>query len=150
MSRQRRQDEAERRLLAEVQSGMSGLGWCVPTLADDVSRVEEELARADLDALHLPEQLADPADVFARTRPGSAAEAGRELSALQRLAVRFGHPGADDVSASLARAAREAGRLSEAVEERMRRDRARAERNAGVLGADESEADDGSTMDPTE
>jgi hypothetical protein len=106
-----RDDEA---LAADVHEAMVQAGWTVPTAPEDVAAAETQLAGK---RIPLPEALREPGAVF--ERPDT--EAGGE-------ARRIPFPGSADIDATLARAAREAGRLTPEVEEAMRRDREAAER----------------------
>ena len=96
------------------------LGWVVPTREEDVLCTEPDLAASPVT---LPERLRDMNSVFE----------GVERS-LPQVKISPFVPDNPRVDAALARAAREAGRLTPEVEERMRRDRKAAQ--------DEREKDD--------
>ena len=104
------QTEAE---LALIHEASRFLGWVVPTSEKEVLIAERDL---DANPVILPERLRDPKDLF--DQPGrSAPQTG--------MLAHF--PDNPQVGATLARAAREAGRLTPEVEERMQRDRKAAE-----------------------
>jgi hypothetical protein len=117
--------ESERELADDVYDALHSLGWIVPQTEADVLRAETELAEAPPD---LPVELQDAQAVLEGSRPRGGA-APRPLA----------FPPNADVDSTLARAAREGGRICPEVEEAMRRDRQAAEREAA-----EREAEDGS------
>ncbi len=98
----------------ELHRLMTSSDWTAPQTEDDVTRAEAELvdARAEL-----PMGLRDPADVFER-------ETSDEVSGIVPPAMER------DVDAALRRAAREGGRLTPEIEQRMKRDRQAAEDDA--------------------
>ena len=97
-------------LAAEVHAALRAHGMLVP-------RDEGAVRRAEAEPPPLPAELQDPDAVFAR---------GAESSAPQARIAPFAGDAA--VDATLARAARECGRLSPEIEAAMRRDREAAER----------------------
>lgn len=116
MSRKRRsagREEDDQTLVAEVYRALGELGWTVPLCERDVGRAEDEQAEG---AAALPEALRDPKAVFDR----AAGPAGGPK------VIPF--PGAAEIDATLARAAREGGRLTPDIEQAMRHDREAAER----------------------
>lgn len=96
-----------------VREAMLRLGWVVPVTPDEIARVEAELEGEDME---LPPKLRDPYAVF------DAAERPCPSDPVT--------PTNDDVVECLARAAREGKEISPEVEQRMCRDRERAEREA--------------------
>ena len=116
--RNRRSDgapaERDEALADKVHAAMRSLGWTVPLRAEDVLSAEADLAEHAPD---LPEELRDAERVFERAGPRAEAA---------RLVLPF--PADADIDATLARAAREGGRLTGEIEEAMRRDREAAER----------------------
>jgi hypothetical protein len=105
-------DEA---LAAEIHQAIRSLGWAVPQCEADVLQAEAELAASPVG---LPEELRDPKAVFDRAGKGAKAPP---------VSLQF--PGDVAIDATLARAAREAGRITPEIEEAMRRDREAAERD---------------------
>ena len=105
-------DEA---LTGEVSRSLADLGWLVPQTEDDVARAEAALAD---DPPELPDTLEDPAAVFDGPDPTGAAP--------ERIAQ---FPDNSDTDAGLARAAREAGRITGEIEDAMRRDRQAAQKD---------------------
>ena len=105
---------AERALADDVRAAAGELGWLMPRDPDAVRRAEAELGPGPM---HLPESLADAADVF-------DSPSGLDCGASTPF------PRDADVDATLARAAREGGAIAPEIEQRMRRDRAAAERQA--------------------
>jgi hypothetical protein len=110
----------ERNRRGESEGGPAGvyeagllLGWIVPISEADVLRAERDLAA---NPVALPEQL--------RNSRGVIEQEGRRVPQARILAFSSENP---QVGAALARAAREAGRLTPEVEERMRCDRKAAE-----------------------
>jgi hypothetical protein len=103
---------SEERLEGLVHEAMVRLGWVLPVRPEDVARVEEEL---DENA-ELPPGLRDPYTIFDTAKPPRAALPSA--------------PANDDVVECLARVAREGKGIPPEVEERMRRDRERAEQKA--------------------
>ena len=115
MSRKRRsagEEDAGEAIAAQVYRALGELGWTVPQSERDIGRAEDEQAEG---AAALPEALRDPKAVFDRP----PARGGAKV---------IGFLGAADIDATLARAAREGGRLTPEIEEAMRRDREAAER----------------------
>jgi len=103
-------------LLADVELAARGLGWVPPQSEEDVLQVEREITESPS---QLPEPLRDVKAVFDRSGD-SLREQGE-----------FIRPPEDpETTANLARAAREAGRITPEIEESMRRDREAAEREA--------------------
>ncbi|NLF31153.1 MAG: hypothetical protein GX591_09740 [Planctomycetes bacterium] len=111
-SRQQRREAAEARLEADVHEAMMRLGWQVPTDDRAVRAAEEALAAEPVD---LPASLGDARAVWEGRR---AAEVRPRLEADE--------DGTVDVP--LARAAREGGPIPPQIEQRMRADRLRAQR----------------------
>jgi hypothetical protein len=101
-------------MAGDVHEAMKALGWAVPQDEEEVEQAEQALGRSPVP---LPESLRDPEAVFER---GGRGEQGRPSA--------LAFPGSADIDATLARAAREAGRLTPEIEQRMRRDREAAER----------------------
>jgi len=89
------------------------LGWIVPTREEDVLCAERDLAAGPVT---LPERLRDVKSVF---------EGMGQV--LPKVEISRFVPDNPQVDAALARAAREAGRLTSEIEERMRCDRKAAE-----------------------
>lgn len=107
-------DEQFASLEQELYYALMKEGLFVPETDEDVTRAEEELSASDI---VLPESLSDPDSILAK----------RESD------IRVDHMRLRDVSntaENLARAARAGGVLPLEIEERMRRDRAQAERKA--------------------
>lgn len=107
-----RQDRAEG-LAAEIAAAMMELGWLGAQSDGDVAQAEAELAARPI---ALPAELRDVAAAWDR-RP----KAGPPCGALLKLPV------PPEIQVMLARAARQAGRLSPEIEQRMRQDRRKAE-----------------------
>lgn len=107
-------DEQFASLGQELYYALMKEGALVPETEEGVVRAEEELSTTDV---VLPKSLSDPDSILAK----------------RRSAVRVDHMGLRDISdtaENLARAARAGGALPRDVEERMRQDRAQAERKA--------------------
>lgn len=104
------------RLLEQVASALRSMGWLLPVREHEVADAEAELAASPV---ALPPSLQDPAAVLS-----PIARAG----AVEPTVLEF--PGSPAVDATLSRAAREGGRLTPDIEERMRRDRQAAEAEA--------------------
>lgn len=101
-------------LAADVGEALRSMGWLVPSCEDDVAEAERRQAERPA---ALPEELREPRAAFDRAaRPGTGGP----------RPVQFA--GDYAVDATLARAAREGGRLTPEIEEAMRRDREAAER----------------------
>jgi hypothetical protein len=113
-------------LLQEVRAGLAHMGWLMPQEEKQVAAAEGDLAARGTP--RCPPALRDPSAVFSgRAAPLSTREApGLGPSAEARQA--------------LARAAREAGRITPEIEQRMRRDRKAAE-NEMDKGDERSEKD---------
>jgi len=105
------------------------LGWVLPQCEGEVARAEEELTAL---RIALPEELRDAAAVFEREDDEGEGEGEVILGPLPSSASAY-------LDATLARAAREGGEISPEIEERMRRDREAAEREATDGEANESE-----------
>jgi hypothetical protein len=109
-----RQEKSERQLDELMREAMVCLGWLIPTTPEAVARAEAEL---DEESIELPESLQDPYVLLdATVRPRSTTPVRQ--------------PSNDDIVQCLARAAREGKDIPAEVEEQMRKDRERAERNA--------------------
>ena len=98
-------------LLLEVRAGLRCLGWLVPQREIAVASDE---GGAAVRPTPLPPGLRDPSAVF-------RGKASREAAEGARL------PASAEVQRAMSRAAREAGRITPQIEERMRRDRKAAE-----------------------
>ena len=104
--------EEDPALLAGVREALAHMGWLAPQSEGEVAAAEPDLA---VRGTPLPPALRDPSAVFGgRTAPLPAGDA----PGLVRSA---------ETQQALARAAREAGRITPQIEERMRRDRKAAE-----------------------
>jgi hypothetical protein len=99
----------------DVHQAAKSLGWVVPQSEEDVLQAERELSKQPA---ALPEELQDPKEVFER---------GAACGAAESKSLEF--PPDPDIDATLNRAAREGGRITPEIEERMRQDREAAERN---------------------
>ena len=109
----RRPPDRDDDLVRGVEAAVRSLGWTAPQCDEDVLAAERRLAA---EPVALPAELQEPAAVW--NRPDSRR---------QSEPVFLPFPASPDIDATLARAAREAGRLSPEIEERMRRDREAAE-----------------------
>jgi hypothetical protein len=107
-----RRSEREGEPTSVYEAGLL-LGWVVPISEADVLRAERDLAANPVSPL---EQLRDLKSVFDQAK--------RRVPQARMSAFCSENP---QVGAALARAAREAGRLTPEVEERMRCDRKAAE-----------------------
>ena len=97
----------------QVHRAMKALGWLVPETDDEVAQAEAEL---EANPVPLPDKLLKVFPPFENVPPSPEPQsAGRS----QR-----------ETEQHLARAAREGGDISAEVEERMKRDRERAERES--------------------
>ena len=113
----RHTSEEDAALAAAVYGAASAAGWIVPQTEETVAEAERLLPAQPTP---LPDTLRDPKAVFAR----------RERRSVARIAA-LPTPDAGPIDATLARAAREAGRLTPEIEEAMRRDRRAAEEKRG-------------------
>jgi len=109
----------------EVREALALMGWVAPQREEEVARAEEELAEHPAG---LPEELRDAAAAFEREDDGGEVILGPLPSSASAY-----------LDATLARAAREGGEITAEIEERMRRDREKAEREADDGEANESE-----------
>lgn len=116
MSRSKRHKQDDERIGGDVREALSLLGWVVPRREQDVALAEEALTAR---RVALPEELRDAAAVFEREDDGGEVVLGPLPSSASAY-----------LDATLARAAREGGKISPEIEERMRRDREAAEREA--------------------
>ena len=107
----------------DVRATLAAMGWILPLSEAEVARAERELAEQ---GVMLPEGLRDVKAVFEREE--------REGEVVVRPLPSSGSP---YLGATLARAAREGGEITPEVEERMRRDREAAEREADEHGKGE-------------
>jgi hypothetical protein len=98
-----------------VHDAMLLRGWLIPTSEEQVLRAESELADHSVE---LPKELEDPACVL-----DAIADCVQE----PRLRLPVNREAAEN----LARAAREGGEIPPEIEERMRVDREKAEREIG-------------------
>jgi len=103
-------------LVGDVHEALLAMGWVAPQREADVRRAEEDLPAQP--APPLPEALRDPQAVF--DRPDGRADTPPVLPL---------PAGADDIEATLNRAAREGGRITPEIDQAMRRDRQAAERD---------------------
>lgn len=110
--RQQRREAAHERLEADTYEAMVRLGWSMPTDDEAVRSAEDALAA---ESVALPAPLRDAGGVWS----GRAEAKVRPL-----LDVDDG----GQIAGPLARAAREGGRIGPEIEQRMRADRLRAER----------------------
>ena len=100
----------------QVYEAFLARGWIIPQTEADVSRAEAEMAAGE--CKELPFRLRDPYAVLRRASEGRA-----KVLSLQ--------PAEDDETPEhMARAAREGKDIPPEIEERMRQDRAAAERKA--------------------
>ncbi len=100
-------------LAGDVHEAIRSLGWVVPEYEDDVLRAEAELSAG---AISLPGSLGNADAVF----EGKASRGA--------VNVNLAGLGTDtQVEEDLARAARKGGKITQEVEDRMRRDRQAAE-----------------------
>ena len=125
MSRSKRRKQDDEEVGGDVREALSLLGWVAPQGEAEVARAEEELAEHPV---RVPEELRDAAAVFGREDDGGEVILGPLPSSASAY-----------LDATLARAAREGGEITAEIEERMRRDREAAEREADDGEANESE-----------
>ena len=116
MSRSRRRKQDDEEMGGEVREALSLLGWVLPQREEDVAFAERDLAEHPV---ALPGELGDAAAVFEREDD----EGEVVLGPLPSSADAY-------LDATLARAAREGSEITAEIEERMRRDREAAEREA--------------------
>jgi hypothetical protein len=98
----------------EIFIAMCQEGWLIPHTVEEVLEAEREIASQ---TLPLPNQLSDPAALLKK--------AGRFLRAVRTESLSVD----ETVAENLSRAARNGAPLSPQIEERMRQDRAKAERS---------------------
>ena len=110
--------EPGKRLADEVHDALRALGWVAAQTERDVQLAERQLAEGP-ERPELPAALRDP----------HAVRAGAPLGP-QGPHATLPLPAAGDADATLARAAREGGRVTPEIEQAMRRDRQAAERDA--------------------
>ena len=110
----RKEANAVERLEADAARAAVRLGWRLPTSEEEVQAAEQTPA---IESVRLPDALGNPKEVLER---------GRKLSGDETLTVALHSDEATE--STLARAAREAGRLTPEVREAMRRDRDAAEK----------------------
>src|SRR5436305_14293184 len=109
-----RREKSKGQLEELLHEAMVCLGWLIPATPAGVARAEAEI---DEESIELPESLLDPYAILdATVRPSSTTPVRQ--------------PSNDDIVQCLARAAREGKDISPEVEEQMRKDRERAERDA--------------------
>ena len=122
----RQQADEDAALADDVQDALDQLGWSVPRTERDVQSAEARIADRPPG---LPDSLKDPAAVLDGP--------DRLLKAMPPA----GPSGDSAADAALARAAREAGRLTPETEAAMRRDREEAQRAADPAGEDDHGTD---------
>lgn len=110
-NQERDRSEIEARRL--IQEAIRKLGWNIPESAEDVERLEAELADRSID---LPPHLSDPTALLDR----------------ERSTIPFSRPGSTesptDTEENLAQAARFGGEIPDDVKTKMEQDRDAAER----------------------
>ena len=112
MSRHRKQDQRDDALGRDVYEALKADGRIVPQTEDDVADAEATMAEASVE---LPAELRDAKTVFQRP----ATDGQPKVISL---------PTGPDPDQALRRAAREGGRLTDDIEDRMRQDRLNAQR----------------------
>ncbi len=120
MSRHRKQDERDDALCREVFDALAVVGGVAPQTEADVAKAEEAMRETSIE---LPAELRDARRVFRSPVTG-----GETKSA--------GLPIQPEPGGALRRAAREGGRLTDDIEERMRQDRRQAEQEQDDHGQD--------------
>lgn len=108
-------NEDDHQIERTVHDAMMVRGWLIPRSEEEVMRAESELADHPVD---LPKELEDPACLL---------DAIADCVPEPRLRLPVNREAAEN----LARAAREGGEIPPEVEERMRADREKAEREIG-------------------
>lgn len=112
------------RLDGIIRAALEEIGAALPTSAEGVSLLEKHLRE---NQVSLPEHLQDANLILERIKAKYTSEPSHTV-------ICFKSPYQDAVQEDLARAARKGGAISGDVEEKMRRDREKAERAKIVTG----------------